>query len=57
MHPKAGDWPTYSGNVDGNRYSPLAHINAGNSPSLGLAWVRPLPYSPLETTPLVLGGS
>ena len=56
LHPKAGDWPTYSGNVDGNRFSPLEHINAGNVSSLGLAWVRPLPYSPLETTPLVLGG-
>ena len=55
-HPKAGDWPTYSGNVDGNRFSPLARINTGNVGSLGLAWVRPLPYSPLETTPLVLAG-
>lgn len=54
--PKPGDWPTYSGNVDGNRFSPLTEINARNAASLQAAWVHPLPYSPLETTPLVVGG-
>jgi PQQ-dependent dehydrogenase (methanol/ethanol family) len=56
MHPEPGDWATYSGNLDGNRFSPLGHINTRNVSSLALAWVRPLPYDRLETTPLVLGG-
>lgn len=54
--PRPGDWPTYSGNVDGNRFSGLTQINARNVSSLRPAWVHPLPYSPLETTPLVIGG-
>ncbi|MGA8093457.1 MAG: PQQ-binding-like beta-propeller repeat protein [Steroidobacteraceae bacterium] len=56
IDPKRGDWPTYSGNVDGNRFSLLTQINVGNVSSLGPAWVHPLPYAPLETTPLVIGG-
>jgi PQQ-dependent dehydrogenase (methanol/ethanol family) len=56
IDPKPGDWPTYSGNVDGNRFSLLTQINIGNVSSLRPAWVHPLPYSPLETTPLVIGG-
>ncbi|HEY1888791.1 MAG TPA: PQQ-binding-like beta-propeller repeat protein [Steroidobacteraceae bacterium] len=56
VDPKPGDWPTYSGNVDGNRFSSLSQINAGNVSALRPAWVRPLPYEPLETTPLVMGG-
>ena len=56
MYPNPGDWPTYSGNVDGNRYSRLAQINTRNVSSLRPAWVHPLPYTRLETTPLVVGG-
>jgi PQQ-dependent dehydrogenase (methanol/ethanol family) len=56
IDPKPGDWPTYSGNVDGNRFSLLTQINVRNVSSLRPAWVRPLPYAPLETTPLVIGG-
>ncbi len=56
LDPKPGDWPTYSGNVDGNRFSLLTQINVRNVSSLRPAWVRPLPYAPLETTPLVIGG-
>lgn len=56
IDPKPGDWPTYSGNVDGNRFSLLTQINIGNVSSLQPAWVHPLPYAPLETTPLVIGG-
>lgn len=56
IYPKLGDWPTYSGNVSGNRFSPLTQIDTRNVSSLRLAWVDPLPYSPLETTPLVIGG-
>jgi PQQ-dependent dehydrogenase (methanol/ethanol family) len=56
LHPKAGDWPTYSGELDGNRYSTLSEINLKNVASLRPAWIHPLPYSGLETTPLVVDG-
>jgi alcohol dehydrogenase (cytochrome c) len=56
LHPHAGDWPTYAGNVNGNRYSPLNSINVGNVSALRPAWVHPLPYTDLETTPLVVDG-
>ena len=51
-----GDWPTYSGNVNGNRYSPLSGINVKNVSALRPAWIHPLPYFGLETTPLVIDG-
>jgi putative heme-binding domain-containing protein len=54
--PTTGDWPTYSGNVNGNRYSPLDAINVSNVPRLRLEWIHALPYSGLETTPLVIDG-
>ena len=56
LHPKPGDWPTYSGNVNGNRYSSLSSIDAQNVSSLRPAWIHPLPYFGLETTPLVIDG-
>jgi len=56
MYPKLGNWPTYSGNVNGNRFSLLTQINTQNVSSLRPAWVHPLPYARLETTPLVVGG-
>jgi PQQ-dependent dehydrogenase (methanol/ethanol family) len=56
LHPQLGDWPTYSGNVDGNRHSLMSGINIQNVASLQAAWIQALPYSPLETTPLVMDG-
>jgi len=56
LQPKPGSWPTYSGNVDGNRYSQLGDVNVHNVAALRPAWVHPLPYSPLETTPIVVDG-
>ena len=56
LHPRPGDWPTYSGNVDGNRYSSLSSIDVKNVSSLRPAWVHSLPYFGLETTPLVIDG-
>ena len=56
LHPKLGDWPTYSGNVNGNRYSLFGSINVRNVSSLRPAWIHPLPYFGLETTPLVIDG-
>jgi PQQ-dependent dehydrogenase (methanol/ethanol family) len=55
-HPRPGEWPTYSGNVDGNRHSMQSDINVHNVSRLRPAWVHPLPYSPLETTPVVVDG-
>ena len=56
MKPKAGDWPNYNGTVDGNRYSELKGIDTSNVGELRSAWVHPLPYAPLETTPIVVDG-
>lgn len=54
--PKSGDWPTYSGNVNGNRFSLLDVINTGNVARLRPEWIHALPYYGLETTPLVIDG-
>ncbi len=56
LHPRPGDWPTYAGNVNGNRYSILTGINAKNVNELRPAWIHSLPYFGLETTPLVADG-
>jgi PQQ-dependent dehydrogenase (methanol/ethanol family) len=56
LDPKPGDWPTYNGNLDGNRYSPLQQINASNVKSLALKWIVPMPQLGLEATPLVVDG-
>jgi PQQ-dependent dehydrogenase (methanol/ethanol family) len=56
ISPSAGSWPTYSGNVNGNRYSDLTNIDVTNVGSLRPAWVHSLPYFGLETTPLVVEG-
>jgi PQQ-dependent dehydrogenase (methanol/ethanol family) len=56
VHPRVGDWPTYAGTVDGNRYSVLDQINLRTVSALRPEWVHPLPYTDLETTPLVMEG-
>jgi PQQ-dependent dehydrogenase (methanol/ethanol family) len=55
-HPKPGDWPTYNGRLDGNRHSTLDQVNRANVARLQLQWTFPIPFSPLETTPLVVDG-
>lgn len=40
---KPEDWPTYNGNIDGNRYSPLTQVNAGNVGKLALKWTFSIP--------------
>ncbi len=52
----AGDWPTYSGRFNGNRYVDLQQIRTNNVSQLQLQWTYQLPYAPLETTPLVMNG-
>jgi len=55
-HPNPADWATYSGDVRGNRYSPLKLIDQRNVSSMHPAWTHALPYDPLETTPIVMDG-
>jgi PQQ-dependent dehydrogenase (methanol/ethanol family) len=55
-HPKAGDWPTYNGRLDGNRHSKLEQVNVQNVYRLQLQWIYSIPFNGLETTPVVIGG-
>jgi PQQ-dependent dehydrogenase (methanol/ethanol family) len=43
LHPLPGDWPTYNGNLSGNRYSALTEINTGNVNQLQLRWIYTVP--------------
>jgi PQQ-dependent dehydrogenase (methanol/ethanol family) len=56
LRPRSGDWPGYNGAPGGNRFSSLTDINTRNIAGLQSAWVHPLAYSPLETTPIVIDG-
>jgi glucose dehydrogenase len=58
-----GEWPSYTGNLDGSRYSPLDQINASNFKNLEIAWtfstdnLGPRPENKLEGTPLMVNGT
>jgi len=55
--PQPGDWPTYNGQLSGNRYSPLTEINASNVSALAAKWMFPVKSpSQLEVTPVVVDG-
>jgi PQQ-dependent dehydrogenase (methanol/ethanol family) len=43
LHPKPGDWPSYNGTLDGNRYSGLKQVNAANVGRLALKWTFSIP--------------
>jgi PQQ-dependent dehydrogenase (methanol/ethanol family) len=43
LNPNPGDWLTYNGNLDGNRYSRLTQINTSNASRLGLKWTFTVP--------------
>jgi quinoprotein glucose dehydrogenase len=57
-----GEWPSYTGDTRGTRYSPLDQINAANFATLEVAWrfktdsLGPRPEYKLEGTPLVVRG-
>jgi quinoprotein glucose dehydrogenase len=59
---KNGEWPHYTADVKGNRYSPLDQINASNFNKLEVAWryktdnLGPRPEYKLEGTPLMVKG-
>ena len=55
-HPKQVDWPTYNGTLDGNRHSGLDQIKRENVARLQLQWTYTIPFSGLETTPIVVDG-
>jgi PQQ-dependent dehydrogenase (methanol/ethanol family) len=55
-HPKNGDWPTYNGTLDGNRYSPLNEVNVSNVAKLEPQWTYSIPFNGLETTPVAVDG-
>ncbi|HEY6392150.1 MAG TPA: PQQ-binding-like beta-propeller repeat protein, partial [Bryobacteraceae bacterium] len=55
--PKLGEWPSYNGNLSGNRHSPLREINTGNVARLAPKWMFPIAASrSLEVTPVVANG-
>lgn len=57
-----GEWPFYTGDIKGSRYSPLDQINADNFEDLELAWsfstknLGSRAEYKLEVTPLMVGG-
>jgi quinoprotein glucose dehydrogenase len=46
----SGEWPTYGGDLANTKYSPLDQINAGNFPSLTIAWRTKSPDGFLSMT-------
>jgi quinoprotein glucose dehydrogenase len=58
-----GEWPSYTGDARGSRYSPLDQISAANFSTLEVAWrfktdsLGPRPEFKLESTPLMVGGT
>ena len=60
--PANGDWPYYTADLRGTRYSPLDQINASNYGKLEVAWrfktdnLGPRPEYKLEGTPLAING-
>src|SRR5262249_44238721 len=55
-----GEWPHYTADLKGTRYSPLDQINASNFNKLEIAWrfktdsLGPFPEFKLESTPLMV---
>ena len=59
---KNGEWPNYTGDIRGTRYSPLDQINGTNFNKLEVAWrfktdnLGPRPEYKLEGTPIMVKG-
>jgi PQQ-dependent dehydrogenase (methanol/ethanol family) len=56
MKPKRGDWPSYNGGLDGNRWSGLDQITTANVKNLAPQFVFAPGGSGLEGTPVVIDG-
>jgi alcohol dehydrogenase (cytochrome c) len=56
--PKAGEWPSYNGDIGGNRFSPLNQINTSNVQRLAPGWMYVVRGAPrdLQMTPVVANG-
>jgi quinoprotein glucose dehydrogenase len=60
---KNGEWPHYTADNNGSRYSPLDQINASNFSKLQVAWrfktdnLGPRPEYKLEGTPIMINGT
>ena len=57
-HPVEGEWPSYNGNIGGNRFSPLTEIDTANISQLAPRWMWIMPGTrrALENTPQVIDG-
>jgi putative heme-binding domain-containing protein len=55
-NPRPGDWLTYNGTLNGNRYSGLKQIDPSNVSRLAVKWIFPIDHFGLETTPVVADG-
>src|SRR5438477_1748051 len=59
---KNGEWPMYTADLRGSKYSPLDQIDATNFNKLQVAWtfktdnLGPTPEGKLEGTPLMVKG-
>ena len=59
---KNGEWPMYTADLRGSKYSPLDQINASNFNKLEVAWsfktdnLGPRPEAKLEGTPIMVKG-
>jgi alcohol dehydrogenase (cytochrome c) len=55
---QSDEWITYSGSLDGRRYTPLSEINRENASRLKLRWIHQFDASDptMESTPLAAGG-
>ncbi len=55
---KTDEWLTYSGSVDGHRYTPLSQITPANASQLRIRWVRQFENAEavIEATPIVVNG-
>ena len=59
---KNGEWPMYTADLRGSKYSPLDQIDATNFNKLEVAWrfktdnLGPRPENKLEGTPIMAGG-
>src|SRR6478609_5389610 len=59
---KNGEWPMYTADLRGSKYSPLAQIDASNFDKLEVAWrfktdnLGPRPENKLEGTPIMVKG-
>ncbi len=57
VHPQPGNWPTYNGELGGNRHSALSQIDTDNVRQLAPRWMFPIAGSRrLEVTPVVVDG-